>query len=208
MMFGMTQSLHNRTDFTIAKYLELEAKADGRHEFHNGEILAMAGGTDSHSAIIVNVAGELRNRLRGKPCRAFESNLSIYIPEYNNFVYPDVSVICGPLERAPHDRESRSATNPRVIVEVAPDNASRHERGTKLRSYISLSSLQQCVLIDQDQARVEVLTRQPNGWLHSFYNGLDAVAPLQSIGIELPLAEVYLNVEFPPPRPRGGNALP
>src|SRR4051812_48081048 len=87
--------------YTVEEYLRLEADSSQRHEFYNGEIVATARGSPEHSLIIANIVGEVRNRLKGGPCRIYEANLRVKIPRSRLYVYPDATIVCGPLQRDP-----------------------------------------------------------------------------------------------------------
>src|SRR3954469_24330008 len=107
---------------TLDDYLRFEATADVRHEYRDGVVVAMAGGTYNHSLITSNVSGELRSRLKGKDCRALEANLRIRIPKRSRYYYADVPVVCGEPQfdlAAPRDS---TILNPRLIVEVLSDS--------------------------------------------------------------------------------------
>ena len=104
--------------YSLAEYYQLEAAAESRHEYHDGEILAMSGGSISHSQICVNLAREVSLRLKGSPCQAFESNLRSRIEASNRNVYPDLAVVCGPVERDTRDPSNGTIMNPRVVIEV------------------------------------------------------------------------------------------
>jgi Uma2 family endonuclease len=101
---------------TYAEYLAAEAVSEVRHEYLNGEVWAMAGGTPEHAALALALGSELRQALRGKPCRAYSADLRIRIVDTGLSTYPDVSVVCGQLETAPDDKDA--VTNPIVLVEV------------------------------------------------------------------------------------------
>jgi Uma2 family endonuclease len=105
---------------TYAEYLAAEARAEVRHEYLNGEVWEVAGGTIEHGALAAAIAGELRAVLRGKPCRAFSSDVRIRVLETGLTTYPDLSVVCGQLETAPDDADA--ITNPLVLVEVLSDS--------------------------------------------------------------------------------------
>lgn len=183
--------------YSVQQYLELEGAADIKHEFHNGEILAMSGGSAAHSLIALNVGAELRNRLKGKPCRAFESNLRISIPKSGKFVYPDVSVICGPLQLEPADPKGETVLNPRLVVEVLSPSTESYDRRDKFDSYRLIESLEEYVLVSQDEPRIEVFLRQADGsWAFTAFSGIDATARFRSIQIELPLSEAFAGVDF------------
>jgi Uma2 family endonuclease len=184
---------------SIAEYLGLERTSDRKHEFHNGEILAMSGGSPEHSLIALNIGGELRNRLKGNPCRAYESNLRVSISRTGRYVYPDASVVCGPLQLDPADPKGETVTNPRVIVEVLSPSTEKYDRLDKFDNYRQIDSLEEYVLASQDRPRVEVFRRQSDGaWALKVFAGIDATAELQSVRITLPLAEVYAGAQFPP----------
>ncbi|MGA2498985.1 MAG: Uma2 family endonuclease [Tepidisphaeraceae bacterium] len=188
--------------YTVTDYLQLERSARERHEYRDGEILLMAGGTADHSLILVNVIGELRNRLKGKPCRAYESNLRIRIARTVLYTYPDISVICGPRQPDPGDPSGETMTNPRLIVEVLSPSTEAYDRGEKFDHYRKLDSLQEYVLVSQSTPRIETFLRQPEGnWLLTPVSGLTSIAKLRSLEVELPLAEVYAGIEFPPREP-------
>ena len=189
---------------TLDEYFAIDREADIRHEFYGngrtGQIIAMAGGTSSHSLITLNVGAELRQRLRGTPCRVHSPDKRIGTASHPSYTYPDVSVICGPEQVDPRDPDSRTAINPTLVVEVLSPSTERDDRGRKFARYLTAASLAEYVLVAQDEPRVETYFRQADGtWLFTFAAGLDAVVRLRSVGVDLPLAEVYLNVTFPPP---------
>src|SRR5260370_5312452 len=104
--------------YTPAEYYELERKADYKSDYYDGEIFGMAGGTERHSLICTNVGGEIRQRLKGTPCAAYESNLRLKVKATGLRTYPDVSVYCGELERDPDDPQGETMTNPTLLFEV------------------------------------------------------------------------------------------
>ena len=182
---------------SVAEYLRRERQSLDKHEYRNGEILLMAGASAIHSLIVVNLLGELRNRLKGAPCRAYDSNLRIRIPRTVSYCYPDVSVLCGPRETDPNDSTGETYTNSKLIIEVLSPSTEIYDRGEKFRQYLQLDSLQEYVLVSQHVRRVETYFRQPDGtWL--FRNAAEGSVPLPSIGVELPLDEIYAGVELPP----------
>lgn len=184
---------------SAADYLRFERDSIEKHEYHNGVVVAMAGGSPEHSLVIANASGEIRNRLKGGPCRVYDSNLRVLIARSRRYVYPDVSVICGPVEFDPDDDHRQTAVNPNLIVEVLSPSTEAYDRGEKLRHYLELPSLQEYVMISQHVPAIETIRRLPDGsWNLRLYQGTDAVARLTSIAIDLPLAEVYLGVQFPP----------
>ncbi len=183
---------------TPEQYLEAEREADFKSEYFSGQIFAMAGGTPEHSAIGTNIAGELRSRLRGKPCQVYNSDLRVTVMQSGLKTYPDVTVVCG--EQYFHPLDTNSLINPTVIIEVLSGSTESYDRGAKWTLYQGLDSLQEYVLVSAGTPRVERFTRQDNGlWLYESVGGLDAEIRLESLEITLPLAEVYERVTFPAP---------
>jgi Uma2 family endonuclease len=184
--------------FSVAEYLERERKAVDKHEYRDGEILLMAGGSRSHSLMIANVIAALHSRLQGKPCRVYDSNLRVQVPRKVLYTYPDVSVICGQSDPDENDPAGDTVTNPRLIVEVLSDSTEAYDRGKKFDGYRELESLQEYVLVSQEAPRVETFFRQPDGtWLLTPVSGLNASVRLRSIETEVALAAIYQGVEFP-----------
>lgn len=156
----------------------------------------------AHSRIATNVAGELRGRLKGHRCAIFNFELRVFIPGTGQHTNPDVSVFCASLEYAIADDRQETVTNPTLLVEVLSDSTEAYDRGTKFAHYRSIPSFAEYVLVSQKEPLVEVFFKTADGrWELTPVAGLEGVAPLRSLGIELPLAEVYLGVEFPPAPP-------
>lgn len=189
---------HSVPHITSEEYLRRERDAPVKHEYYHGEVFAMAGGTPEHALIISNVTGELRNRLKGKPCRVYSSDLRVRIPRTTLYTYPDITVIYGVLQFDPLDAEKQTVVNPTVIVEVLSPSTESWDRGGKFQSYRQVDSLREYVLVSSNRPTVEAFVRQPdNTWNLSPADGRETVAAIKSLGIELPLSEVYDGVEFP-----------
>jgi Uma2 family endonuclease len=186
--------------YTIAEYLDLERKADGRHEYHDGEILAMSGGSLEQSLITANIVGELRNALKGKPCRVAESNLRVRIARQGRYVYPDALVFCGAPKFDPEDDQRHTLINPRVIIEVLSPSTEAYDRGDKFTQYRQIEAFEEYILISQDRPNVESWLRQPDGaWSIQNYASLDSSGKVRCLGIEIPMAEIYAGIEWPAP---------
>jgi Uma2 family endonuclease len=184
--------------YTPEEYLRRERDAVQKHEFYQGEVFGMSGGSFEHSRTIANVIGELRNRLAGSPCGVQDSNLRVRVPRTTLYTYPDASVVCGPPQFDPLDTARQTITNPTVLVEVLSPSTETWDRGGKFDSYRQIESLREYVLVAWDAARVETFLRQPDGtWIFTAAVGLTAVAKLTSIDVDLPLAEVYRGVDLP-----------
>jgi Uma2 family endonuclease len=183
--------------FAVEEYLRMEQASESRHEFHDGEILAMSGGSLEHSLIVTNVSAALHAALVGSPCLVLDSNLKVGIAKAHRFVYPDVHVNCDGPQFDPRDPTRQTVINPRLVVEVLSPSTEAYDRGGKFNLYRELPSFQEYVLISQDTAAVETFFRQPDGtWLFAPYSGLDALVKLRSLNLELRLSDVYARVEF------------
>ena len=178
------------------EYLAREREAETKSEYYDGETFAMAGGSEEHSLIAVNVAGALNFQLADRPCKVYNSDMRVRVEEDGPYAYPDVSVVCGEAEFA--DEERDNLLNPTVIVEVLFPTTEAWDRGGKFERYQQRASLQEYVLIAQDRPRVERYARRGDGeWLLTVVVGLERALSLPSIECELRLAEVYRKVTFP-----------
>lgn len=183
--------------YTPAEYYALEDAAPYKSDYYEGEIFDMSGGTSTHSLITMNVGGELRQRLKGKPCTAYESNMRLKIEATGLRTYPDVSVYCEALKYDPEDPRQTTALNPSVVVEVLSPTTEAYDRGFKARNYRQVQTLHAYAFVAQDRPHVELHLRQKTGdWAIRDVAGVNAVVRLDAIGVELPLAEVYARVDF------------
>lgn len=179
-----------RPRMTPAEYAEFEAQSAERHEYLNGEVIAMAGGTEVHSLISSNAIRKLGNALERRPCRVYEGNMRVKIEATGLETYPDVSVVCGPSKF--EDLRRLSLLNPLLIIEVLSESTEMYDRGKKFWHYRHLASLKEYVLITPTEPLVEVFRRMPDDtWLLTTYEGLDAQITLESLQITLPLADFY-----------------
>ena len=187
-------------DMTPQEYLALERHSEVKSEYWQGDMFAMAGASEAHNLIALNVGAELRAQLKGKPCRVYPSDMRVRIPREPSYKYPDVIVVCGKPEF--EDEERDTLLNPTVIVEVLSPSTERYDRGAKFREYRTIDSLQEYLLISQDKALIERYERQEQTrfWTLSEAAGLNASLELPSIACRLEFAEVYANVEFPETR--------
>ena len=175
--------------YTFAEYLELEDVSNVKHEFLEGEIYGMAGGNPRHAALSLAVGATLLMQLRGGHCRAFSSDLRVRVLETCLATYPDVTVVCGPLE---HDPESNTTvTNPRVLVEVLSRSTEAYDLGEKFEHYARIPSLAAVLYVWQTEDRIEMRRREPDGtWSSSVFRAGDTVA-IEAIGCSLRVDDVY-----------------
>jgi Uma2 family endonuclease len=176
--------------YTPAEYLELEMKAEIRNEFINGEIIPMAGGTTRHNVITGNIYLALRLALKGKNIPVYIENVRLWIPEFNVFTYPDVMIIAG--EPIYYSDSQTTVTNPATIIEVLSDSTRDYDQGRKFGFYRSVSTLQEYVLVEPEKLLVMLYRRSTDKeWsLHILESNTDSVS-LQSVGVEMPLQEIY-----------------
>lgn len=182
---------------TPEQYLEIERRADVKSEYLSGQMFQMAGGSPDHALITGNLIGELRAQLKGRPCRAYSSDLRVTIMPMGLRTYPDVTVLCGEPHFHPLDLDS--LINPTVIVEVLSPSTESYDRGEKFAHYRRLASLQEYILVSQERIRVERFVRQENGaWLMTEFSLPTEALPLESLGVSIPLTEIYDKIQFSP----------
>ncbi len=182
-----------RTGMSEEEYLAFERASQEKHEYADGEVFAMAGGTGEHSAVAANIIREIGNALFGQRCRVNTSDMRIRIPANGRYVYPDASVVCARPEYTDEKRDT--LVNPRVVIEVLSESSEAYDRGDKFAQYQTIPSLAQYVIAAQSKPRIEVFTRQENdgGWLLRTYGPGDRVM-LSSAGCAIDLDRVYTDV--------------
>jgi Uma2 family endonuclease len=176
-----------RLHYTYREYLEVERRSDVKHEFLDGEIYAMAGGSPEHSLLATQLTTLLRSRLTSG-CHVGNSDLKVNILATGLSTYPDGSVICGALERDP--RDELAITNPILLLEVTSPSTEDYDRGDKLSHYKQLPSLQVVVIASHQSKRLTVVTRTTTGWATTDVRGGERVT-LAAPALELTVDEVY-----------------
>lgn len=184
--------------YTAEEYLAIERASDHKSELVNGRIYAMTGGSIAHTVITGNIIGELRNRLRGGPCRAYVEGIRLKVSQSGMYTYPDVMALCGPPEV--EDSQRDTLLNPAVIFEVLSPSTEAYDRGEKFEHYTLLPSLREYVLVSQDHVRIEKFVRQGEQWVFTAINDPEGVLRIETLECEIPVSEIYLDVEFPPLR--------
>jgi len=178
--------------YSLDDYFDIEEISEIKHEYHRGEIFAMAGASLAHNDITSNIHAALRTAFRGKGCRAFGSDLRIAAPG-GLYTYADISVICGAVELVP-DRPD-TARNPTVIFEVLSDATRDYDRGDKFHLYKEIPTLREYLLVEQDRILVDHWWRGRGGvWRTRKLARLGSTLRLKTGGIELVLDEVYREV--------------
>jgi len=179
-----------------AEYLAFEAESDTKHEYVNGEVYAMTGATWNHNVINGNLQATLNSQLADQPCTAVSSDMRLKVASKTvSFRYPDTMVVCGEPEFATDG--TNTISNPTVIVEVLSSSTALTDHNQKLDEYIQIDTVQNYLLISQQEAKVEVYTRQRGGqWLYTQAKGTDATVELAAIGCTLRLSKLYQKVNF------------
>lgn len=182
--------------YTLEQYFELERNSDEKHEFYQGQIYLMSGGTPYHSLIASNIARNLGNTLK-KPCKVFNSDLQVYVKSNGLVTYPDVSVICGSLDYAKEERNA--VTNPVIIVEVLSPSTARYDEKTKFNLYKGLDSFEDYLLADSREMNVTYYHKiGPNQWVQEIYTKPQDEVVIRSKNVVLTLEQIYDQVEFDP----------
>jgi Uma2 family endonuclease len=187
--------LTKKSYVTPEEYLSFERAAEYKNEYFDGEIVAMTGASRKHILITLGVAAALREQLRGRPCETYSSEMRVRIPSANLYTYPDVVVACGKPEF--EDAEVDTLLNPVLIVEVLSKSTAAYDRRQKFDYYRTLPSLEEYLLVEQDEYHVVQYVRQRDGrWLLADIRGAEASVELSSVGCVLKLADVYERVEM------------
>ncbi len=186
----MSSSVAPKPYMTYADFVAFEAASDTRHEWLDGIIYDMSGGTITHAGLKVAVSGELRNLLLGKRCRVFDADLAVRVLATGLFTYPDASVVCTKPEMDPENKNA--LTNPRVLVEVLSDSTESYDRGQKFAHYQRIPSLKEYVLVSQHEPCIEVYRQtSPGKWEMVEKAGAGQTAHLVNLECELDVDRVY-----------------
>jgi Uma2 family endonuclease len=181
---------HNLSRFTPEEYFAWEERQECKHEYMNGEVYAMTGGTINHSRVALNFGFMLMNHLRGR-CMVLNSDARVEVQRSRQYVYPDVSVTC--------DRRDLSNTNfvshPCLIVEVLSPSTEAYDRGGKFKLYRRSSSLQDYVLVSADKIEIDLYRKSAEKWEILSYSAGDLVE-LESINFTFPIEQLYQGIVF------------
>ncbi|MBK7077636.1 MAG: Uma2 family endonuclease [Myxococcales bacterium] len=158
----MTAPARLRPRYSYAEYLAYERDSELKHEFDDGEIVAMAGGSRRHNALALRIGAAL-DAARRPGCVAFQSDQRVRVLATGKATYPDVSLVCGPIAGDPADPDGSTLTNPTLIVEVLSPATEAYDRGGKWQQYQLIPSLQEYVLVSQSEPRIEHYRRLPSG---------------------------------------------
>lgn len=181
--------------FTEEQYLALEETAEDKNEYLDGKITPMTGGSTNHNQIAGNLYIALTLALKKQNYRIFIGDVRLWIAKVRLYTYPDVMIILG--EPQYHNNRTDMITNPQVIVEVLSKSTKNYDRGEKFTFYKSIPSFREYILIDQTKINVEQYSKTENKrWLYSEYDEEDTALVFNSFEVEVPLSDVYEQVNF------------
>ncbi len=181
-----------RRRFTPEEYLMLEERSELKSEYYDGEIFQMTGGTLNHNRIVTNLVTHLKAALRGSSCEVFHTDVRLLVEKSMLFTYPDLMIVCGP----PLLMTGRKDTliDARVIIEVLSPSTQNYDRGAKFKMYGALQSLEEYILVSQDERKAESFLRQQSAeWVQS---EVGETLRLACLDLKMPLDAVYENVIF------------
>lgn len=203
-------SAHPKHFLTPEEYLAIERESEARHEYFDGEIYLMSGGTEEHALLGANIMLEIGIQLKGSKCRVYSSDFRVFIPRTGLYTYPDATVVCGETVLV-DDGKRDTLLNPTLIVEVLSPSTESYDRGGKFAHYQTIESLAEYVLISQAQPRIECFTKDGNAsdkWIYRKVDSMEASIELESIKIKLALADVFANVDFERARSKAEHSRP
>ena len=181
--------------YSPTEYLELEVNSEERHEFIDGQIIPMTGGTPNHNQIAGNFYAALNFALKRQPYRVFVTDQRLWIPKKRIYTYPDVMVLNTPLEFA--EGRTDTITNPKAIAEVLSKSTKSYDRDEKFAAYRTIPSFQEYILIDQYTMHVEQYCKTDNNkWIFSEYEDRDVTLSLASVPFQILLTDIYDKVDF------------
>lgn len=186
--------------YTLEEYFQLEKESNERFEYFDGEVYSMAGVNQEHDQIESNVHVSIRQKLRGKQCRAFLANMRLKVPSLPPYRYSDGSALCG---EAVFEKVGGVdvLVNPQLIIEVLSDSTEKFDRDQKFKHYKSIESFREYLLISQENYFVvHYLKHNEKFWMQTEYDRLEDVINLTTLDCDLTLAEIYEDIFLPLPK--------
>ena len=181
--------------YTPEEYLQLEEKSEEKHEYRQGDIVLMTGGTTNHNRLVLEFCTYLNFALREQNAEVFAGDVRLWIPDYREYTYPDIMVVKEqPIYQTPG---TTTITNPTIIVEVLSKSTQARDRGDKFRFYRSIPEFKEYILIDQYSLLVEhFLKTSEHQWILTEYETKESKLSLDSVEFEISLEELYKRVNF------------
>ncbi|GAB1544164.1 Uma2 family endonuclease [Scytonema sp. NUACC21] len=191
----MVMQANEKKNYTSEEYLELEINSEQRHEYINGEIIPMTGGTPNHNQIALNFSAALNFALKRQPYRVFVTDQRLWIPKKRIYTYPDVMVVQGELQLQEGRRDT--ITNPLIIAEVLSAATRGYDKDEKFLAYRTIPTFQEYLLIDQYKVHIEHFFKTDNKrWSFLEYDEIHETLSLNSISFEISLTDIYDKVDF------------
>ena len=181
--------------YSLEEYFALEKVGEARYEFWDGDIVCMSGGSPQHAIISSNIHRILSNKLTGEKCQSFTSDMAIYTPKYPPYRYPDASIVCSEATYKKFNG-NYALENPLLLVEVLSATTEHADKNQKRLAYQAIKSLQEYILIAQDEAHVTQYVCEGDFWRIKDYRAMEATNALPSLKVEITLAEIYRGVTF------------
>lgn len=179
---------HHR--YIYADYVALELESSTKHEFLDGEIYAMAGGSEDHSALSAQVLRALGNAVGDQPCRVHTSDLRVYVEAVGLATFPDGSVVCGGLRQ--HEPSPKAtALNPMILIEVTSDSSEDYDTGPKLEYYRTIPGLRDYIIVSHRERRITVHSRTQDGGWSSRVAIAGGRVVVESLRTELIVDDIY-----------------
>lgn len=179
--------------YSSDEYLEMECASDERHEYSDGEVILMTGGTPNHNQLLVNLAGELNVALKRDPYRVFAADQRLWIPQRSLYTYPDVMVVQGEL--AYQENRTDTLTNPCLIIEVLSKSTRNYDRGDKFLAYRTIPTFREYVLVDQYRYHIEhYIKTSEKRWTLQEYDRLEDTLQFTTVPTSILLDDIYTKV--------------
>jgi Uma2 family endonuclease len=181
--------------YSPEEYFKLEETAEFKHEYRDGDIIPMSGGTTNHNQIAGNDYFQLKLALRGQKYRLFIGDVRLWMAEHRLYTYPDLMVIKGDVIY--HENRKDTVLNPLVIIEILSESTGSYDHGDKFKYYRSIPEFQEYILIDQYQYSVEQFVKTETGkWQVNFYESVDSILTLSTLDFAINLTDLYEQVNF------------
>jgi Uma2 family endonuclease len=181
--------------YSQEEYFKLEETAEFKHEYRDGDIIPMSGGTTNHNQIAGNAYFQLKLALRGQKYRLFIGDVRLWMAEHRLYTYPDLMVIKGDVIY--HENRKDTVLNPLVIIEILSESTGSYDHGDKFKYYRSIPEFQEYILIDQYQYSVEQFVKTETGkWQVNFYESADSILTLSTLDFSINLTDLYEQVNF------------
>ncbi|WP_293313473.1 Uma2 family endonuclease [Pedobacter sp. UBA5917] len=186
---------YQKRRYTVEEYLEMEKESTEKHEYFQGDIFAMSGAGFKHNILFSNIFLAVGNKLKGKSCNIFGSDMRMNIPENTLFTYPDISIYCDDVKHIDIDEETFIL--PTVIIEILSPSTKNYDRGKKFNLYKDIPSLKEYIMIDSESVSVEAYyINEEKEWILNDYKEISDTFTLVSMGFDVALADIYERVRF------------